>query len=237
MPDQLTKTEHLKPAQPRIPGVPESTAKTQVEDEASAPSLPAGTAPAPIPMKWVVGACAAVLLFVLSIVWWSHSRPPSGSPASGESAASSTLLLPSARPAEPGLPSGPGPIATTEELAKPWASQKFNFKDKLTGELTPAMVIHLPGGAYWAFSLNAPFSRCELKYITDLSKLSKEYAYAADHPMLVDPCSRTVYDLARYGTGPNGLVRGEIVRGSGIRPPVAIEVRVEGHEVVAVRTE
>ncbi len=118
-----------------------------------------------------------------------------------------------------------------------WLARKFNFKDQLTGGLTPAMVVHVPGGAYWAFSLNAPFGTCELEYVTDPGKLNKQYGYTSDHPMVVDPCNRTVYDLSRYGTGPNGLVRGEIVRGSGVRPPVAIEVRIEGREIVVTRME
>jgi hypothetical protein len=122
-------------------------------------------------------------------------------------------------------------------LAKPWAARKFNFKDQLTGELTPAMVVHLPNGAYWSFSLNAPFGTCKLEYVADLGKLERNYGYKSDHPMVVDPCSRAVYDLSRYGAGPNGLVRGEIVQGAGVRPPVAIEVRVDGNNIVAVRTE
>jgi hypothetical protein len=55
--------------------------------------------------------------------------------------------------------------------------------------------------------------------------------------MLVSPCDQTVYDLLRYGFSSAGLVRGDIVQGSGIRPPMAIEIRQHGNEVVAVRME
>jgi hypothetical protein len=56
--------------------------------------------------------------------------------------------------------------------------------------------------------------------------------------MVVNSCSHTVYDLLRYG-GPSdgGLVRGEVVQGTAIRPPMAIEVRVAGKQLVAVRME
>ena len=99
------------------------------------------------------------------------------------------------------------------------------------------MVVHLPEGGYWAFSLEEPYGRCELEFVTDVAKLRKEYGYPASHPMVGDPCTHTVYDLLRYGSAPAGLVRGEVVRGTAIRPPLAIEVRVEGHRVVAARTE
>jgi hypothetical protein len=46
-----------------------------------------------------------------------------------------------------------------------------------------------------------------------------------------------VYDLTRYGTGPNGAVRGAIVSGRGVRPPTAIEVKVRGKQIVATQLE
>ena len=58
--------------------------------------------------------------------------------------------------------------------------------------------------------------------------------------MVGDPCNHTVYDLLRYGAGSGsdgGLVRGEIAQGNGIRPPLAIEIRVDGKQVVAARIE
>jgi hypothetical protein len=55
--------------------------------------------------------------------------------------------------------------------------------------------------------------------------------------MIGDPCNRAVFDLLKYGTGPAGVVRGEIVQGPALRPPVAIQIRTEGSEIVAVRME
>ncbi len=105
------------------------------------------------------------------------------------------------------------------------------------------MVVRLPTGApgdsasYWAFSLQAPFGRCELDYATDLAKLSSEYGYRASHPMVVDACNGTVYDPLTLGNVGGAWVRGEIVQGSGIRPPLSIEVRVERGRVIATRME
>jgi hypothetical protein len=39
------------------------------------------------------------------------------------------------------------------------------------------------------------------------------------------------------GIGRSTYVRGEVVHGSALRPPVAIDVRVEKGQVIAVRTE
>jgi hypothetical protein len=85
--------------------------------------------------------------------------------------------------------------------------------------------------------LREPFGKCELEYVTNLEMLRRNYQFSADHPMLVSPCDQTVYDLLRYGGSSAGLVRGDIVQGTAIRPPMAIEIRQHGNEVVAVRME
>jgi len=138
----------------------------------------------------------------------------------------------------PTLPVGPGPVGTTAELAKAWAGKRFLFRDPVTSEPVPAMIVHLPDGSYWAFSLREPFGTCDLAYVTELEQLRTDYNFPASHPMVVNTCNRTVYDLLRYGgSSDGGLVRGEVVEGLGIRPPMAIEVRVEGQQLVAVRME
>jgi hypothetical protein len=70
-----------------------------------------------------------------------------------------------------------------------------------------------------------------------LDSLRQDFQFNADHPMVVNPCDHTVYDLLRYGGSNAGLVRGDIVQGTGVRPPMAIEIRQRGREVVAVRME
>ncbi len=99
------------------------------------------------------------------------------------------------------------------------------------------MVVRLPGNAYWAFSLRVPYGTCQLELLSDLPQLRRTYKFAAAHPMLADPCTHTLYDLTKYGSGPNGLVRGAVVAGTGIRPPIAIEVHVEGQQIIASQAE
>ncbi len=139
--------------------------------------------------------------------------------------------------------SQPG-IATIAELAKPWSSKQFFFRNRLTGENVPAIIVRLPGSSaaqgnsYWAFALQAPFGRCQLEYMEDLKKLSSDYGYRAKHPMVGNPCSRTVFDPTRLTNLPGNVwVRGAMVQGLDIRPPLGIEVRIEGQEILAVRME
>ena len=115
--------------------------------------------------------------------------------------------------------------------------QAIRISRSQTADNLSAVVVHLPSGIYWAFSLREPFGTCELEYVTDLGKLQRDYGFHADHPMVGDPCNRAVFDLTRYGTGPNGVVRGAIVSGQGVRPPLAIEVKVRGKQIVATQLE
>ncbi|PYU32171.1 MAG: hypothetical protein DMG31_10975 [Acidobacteria bacterium] len=106
----------------------------------------------------------------------------------------------------------------------------------------PNAVANLPSPpaepSFWAFSLTTPFSRCQLQYVTDLSALSRRFVYSADHPMVVSDCDGILYDPLKIDTLPDGSwVRGEIVRGGGIRPPIAIQIEVQGRDIVADRTE
>jgi hypothetical protein len=136
----------------------------------------------------------------------------------------------------------PGAIATLDELAKPWSSKEFNFLDPNSHKGVAAIVIHLPASgsaeSFWAFSRNTLFSRCPLQYVTDLSALSQRYAYPAAHPMVVSDCDGILYDPLKMATLPDGSwVRGDIVGGVGIRPPINIQVEVVGRDLVARRME
>jgi len=133
-------------------------------------------------------------------------------------------------------------IGTLYELAAPWSSKAFRFVDPQTQQSVPAMIIHLPGPlaqpSFWAFALTNPLSRCQLQYITDPSVISQRFAYSAQHPMVVSECDGILYDPLKMATLPDGSwVRGDIVRGGGIRPPISIEVEVNGRNLIAKRME
>lgn len=230
MRDRDTTNNPFKPEQPLIPGVPTSGGKK---------ASPAGLADLlkllQSPPTWVTMSLATVFLMGAIVVWWMHA-PAKVSRAELPSA---PAAIPKPAPAaDPPLPVGPGQIATTEELARPWAAKKFDFRNEETGIKVPAMVVRLPGGGYWGFSLREPFGHCELMLLDDLKTLREQYDIAAaDHPMVIDPCNHSVFDLTKYGAAASGLVRGEVIAGPGIRPPMAIEIRVKGDKVFAVRSE
>jgi hypothetical protein len=146
---------------------------------------------------------------------------------------------PHATDAEPG-------IADAAEMAKPWSSKEFFIRNRLSGENVAGLLIRLPAGSpsqasgYWAFSQDAPYGNCKLEYLTDLEKLKNDYGFrAAKHPMVGNPCSRTVFDPLKTTNlpGSGAWVRGSIVQGSDLRPPLGIELKVEGKKILAVRTE
>jgi hypothetical protein len=233
MPDKDSKTDPFKPQQPRIPGVSYS----EPAEKAASPAPPRRLKSALIqaPPTWIILALTGALILGGAIAWWSHS-----------SSAKEPVSLPEAEPvgqvAEPAKPAekmaiAPGAVANLDELAKPWSSKRFIFRESATGRDTPAIVVHLPDGTNWGLSLQEPFGSCEMEYVTDLQKLETVYHYRAAHPMVGDPCSKTVFDLTRYGTAPGGLVRGEIAQGAGVRPPIAIEIETRGKQVLAVRME
>jgi hypothetical protein len=235
MPDEK-RTDPFKPIPPSIPGVqPSVEADARVN---RAPALTDGSATASRLLIWVVAAALAVCLGGGAFFLWQRGSSlqadrPTVQPTPTAPPAAAEAPKPAAN-----LPIGPGPIATTEELTKAWAGKRFLFRDPLTSEPVPAMIVRLPDGSYWAFSLREPFGTCELDYVTELGKLSTDYNFRATHPMIVNSCTHTVYDLLRYGSSSDGgLVRGEVVEGTGIRPPMAIEVRVEGKQLVTARME
>jgi hypothetical protein len=149
-----------------------------------------------------------------------------------------STLLPHATDAEPG-------IAEIPEMAKPWSSKEFYIRNRLSGENVPALLVRLPTGSasqasgYWAFALKAPFGNCQLEYLIDLGKLKSDYDFrAAKYPMVGNPCSRTIFDPLRMSNLPGRVwARGAIVQGSDLRPPLGIEIKIQGKKILAVRTE
>ncbi len=148
-------------------------------------------------------------------------------------------LLPHATDANPG-------IADADEMAKPWSSKEFLIRNRFSGENVPGLLIRLPvgspsqAGGYWAFEQKSPYGNCKLEFLTDLAKLKTDYGFsAARHPMVGNPCSRTVFDPLKTTNlpGSGAWVRGNIVQGSDLRPPLGIELKVEGKRILAIRTE
>jgi hypothetical protein len=220
------KFDPFRPEMPQIPGVGDASRQA----EPSSSGIPKQR------LLQIGGIAAAVILIGAAAFWWSKSKP-SGATASPSSETEVAVeVIPAPPLPNPGAAhhEGSNVAATVEELSKPWAAKKFTFVKPLTQENINAMVIRLPGGGLWAFSLQGPFGHCELEFVTDLGKLDSQYRYNASHPMVVNPCDSTVYDPMKVGSlGGNTWVRGEIVRGSSLRPPISIDVRVRGHSIVA----
>jgi hypothetical protein len=234
MPDEK-KLDAFKPQQPNIPGVaptpPLSEDAIPSEELSSPPRGDAATA------VWIAVVVVGVFLIIGFLFYRSLRVAAKPATASLAPDSSTPTTVPS-QPA-PDVLAGPGVVATAQELAKPWSSKRFMFHGHVALAPDPAMVVRLPGGQYWGFSLREPYGTCELEYLTDLRKIANDYHFRATHPMVGNPCTHTIYDLMQYGggSGDDGLVRGLIVSGTGIRPPMAIEIRTEGNNILAVRME
>jgi hypothetical protein len=229
------KFDPFHPEMPQIPGVHRGS--SEIPREAPREPEPSGVSPQRLIQAG--GIAVAVLLIGVVIFWWGGRRH-------GKSeAVSSDSEVPEATVPAPPLPKlnlapqgGSNVVATVDELSKAWATKKFTFVKPVTQENIPAMAVRLPGGELWAFSLQGPFGRCDLEYVSDLEKLASQYRYNASHPMVVSPCDRAVYDPLKVGSlGGNTWARGEIVQGSGLRPPISIEVIVSGRLILADNIE
>jgi arsenite oxidase small subunit len=230
----------FKPSDPKIPGVSPRHESVDHDPPASAEQkpVPARFSMSEMPPRWLILSTTGVVAVCLIAVWWLHGTSAKESNAGSEATAPATTTVDSKpSPIPEPLPVGPGEIATTSELAKDWSARKFIFRDPLTSREVPAMVVRLPGGVYWGFSLVEPYGSCEMEFVTDMEKLRTDYGFRASHPMVGDPCNRAVFDLTRYGSGPAGLVRGEIAHGAAVRPPLAIEIEVRGKQVLAKKIE
>jgi len=238
MPDNDGKTDAFKPQEPHIPGVSKAAPVEKPAEEAAKPgraSRLSGFWSLSVPPKWILAGLAVALVVGGGTAWLSHgSSAKVADPAAASEAAQPGAAM--AKPPEK-LSKAPGEVATTDELAKPWSSKRFMFREPLTSKETVGIVVHLPDGTYWGLSLREPYGSCELEYVTDLKRLEAEYHYRASHPMVGNPCNRTVFDLTRYGNAPGGLVRGEIAQGTGVRPPIAIEIQTQGKQIIAARME
>lgn len=194
----------------------------------------------------VIGGLAAVLIVVFLAGRWIL-RPAPADPAPRQPTPQLEVPTPPPDPAAalPHSTAANPEIATVQELARPWSSQQFIFRNRLTGENIPSEVVRLPGGgtgqttSYWAFSLKAPYGDCKLEYVEDLGRLKSDYDFrAARHPMVGNPCTRTLFDPLKMTNLPGNIwVRGGMVQGSDLRPPLGIELKIQNGKILALRME
>lgn len=224
-----SKFDPFHPDMPQIPGVNRGSGQARRESNSVSTQR----------IFQIGGIAVAVVLIGAVIFWWSsRRRGESESPSPDTEVSEQTVPAPPLPKLNAGLQGGPNVAATVDELSKPWAAKKFTFVKPVTQENIPAMVVRLPGGELWAFSLQGPFGRCELEYVTDLERLASQFRYNASHPMVVSPCDRAVFDPLKVGPlGGNTWARGEIVQGSSLRPPISIEVMVSGRSIIADNIE
>lgn len=235
MPDQpppdRPPSNRFKTEMPQIPGVTLPLAR---------PKRPRGPT-----IKLAIGIFVVLVVAFLGVRW--TLRPRHEEPRTAEQpqievpspAPDPSTLVPHATEANPA-------IANVEEMAKPWSAKQFFVRNRFSGENIPGVLIRLPVGSasqasgYWAFSVNAPYGNCRLEFVTDLAKLRTDYDFqAAKHPMVGNPCTRSVFDPLKMVSLPGSdiFVRGGIVQGSDLRPPFGIELRVRGKEIEAIRSE
>src|SRR6266404_1050292 len=232
MPDQPSSqppNERFKAEMPQIPGV----------------SAPTAIKPARAGGPWLVmaGLIAVLIAVLVGGKILSKSRradvPPTAAPQIDVPAP-----VPDLTASVPVVTEQDPVVAIISEL-KPWGAKQFTFHNRLTGENVPALIVRLPTGSsaqasgYWSFAMKAAYGNCQLDYIDDLEKLRTDYGYQqARHPMIGNPCNRSLYDPLKYAPLPGSvLARGAVVQGSDLRPPLGIETRVHGKQILAIRME
>lgn len=223
------KFKPFQPEMPTIPGVSDGSLHAKR-------GLGRGTQQRP----WQIGGISIAVVLTGALIFWGAKSKPreAANPASSAETAEQTAPAPPIPRPVPPVHEGPIAAATVNELSKPWSAKKFIFIKPFTRENIDAMVIRLPGGGLWAFSLQGPFGQCQLEFVTDLPTLASKYRFNASHPMVVNPCDSTVYDPLKVGDiGGNTWVRGQIVQGSSLRPPISIDVKVRGSSIVAESIE
>jgi len=224
----MTDSSRFKADMPEIPGVAHSPRRRN-------PLFPL-----------IVGLAALGVILLFALRWFARpsksAQPPRAEPAPQIEVPAPppdpASLLPHADESHP-------VIASVGDLSKPWSSADFFFRNSVTGETVLATIVRLPTGSsavtssYWAFSRKAPYGDCQLEYVRDLEKLRSDYGFRhPTHPLVGNPCSRTLFDPTKTVNLPGNIwVRGAMVQGSDIRPPLAIEVKIEDKQILAVRSE
>jgi hypothetical protein len=228
-PTQTTPNDKFKADMPEIPGVSTSRAKRA-----------SGGFP------WLVMAGLVAVLVAVFVGGRLLSKPRRGEPAAPVlSQTESPAIQPDLAAAVPVITEQGSSVAQVGDLADSWSSREFTFRNRVTGETVNAILVRLPGSSagqasgYWSFAMRAAYGSCQLEYVYDLEKLRNDYGYRqARHPMVGNPCNRSLYDPLKYAPIPgNVLARGAVVQGSDLRPPLGIEVKIQGKQIVAARME
>lgn len=227
-----SSTSRFKTEMPQIPGVSRESVQALRPNSFALLSLIAG-----------VIVFGVVLLY--AVRWFSHSRH-----------IASTRVEPAPQLEVPAAPPDPNSllphadkdhpvIAQLSDLAEPWSSKDFFIRDTTSGENVPGIIVRLPFGSptsasgYWAFSRKAPYGSCDLEYIRDLNALRNGYEFhEPKHPLVGNPCSHTLYDPLQTTSLPGNIwIRGAIVQGGDLRPPFGVEIKIQGKQILAIRTE
>jgi hypothetical protein len=227
-PSQPPPGDRFKAEMPQIPGVTVQTVK------------PTGTG---VPWLIMAGLVAVLIAVFVGGKVLSKSRRTDAPPAP-------TAQIDIPAPVSDVAASVPvatdqDPVVATISELKPWGAKQFTFRNRLTGENVPALIVRLPTGSsaqasgYWSFAMKPAYGNCQLDYIDDLEKLRTDYGYQqARHPMIGNPCNRSLYDPLKYAPLPGSvLARGAVVQGSDLRPPLGIETTIHGKQILVVRME
>ena len=222
---------------PAPPSAPDDRFKAEMP---TIPGVAGGAKPpsnAVAPLKIVGGLVAVLVVIVAAGSVLSHSRRNATQTVDNSSLDDTPTPDLGNPPPTPPLMRG---IATVDRMAKPWSATTFDYRDGLSGEKVPALLLRLPGGSasqpagYWAFALKSAYGNCQLELVSDLAKLRGEYGYAAArHPMVGNPCSHTVFDrdargwrIQLYADGDGDGVRSDD-RANGTDPPIGPSMRLK----------
>ena len=231
MPDQPSQppNDRFKAEMPQIPGV----------------SSPTVVKPATAGGPWLVMAGLVAVLIAVFVGGKILSKPRrTDAPPAPAAQIDVPAPVPDVDASVP-VASEQDPVVATISELRPWGAKQFTFRNRLTGENVPALIVRLPTGSsaqasgYWSFAMKPAYGNCQLDYIDDLEKLRTDYGYQqARHPMIGNPCNRSLYDPLKYAPLPGSvLARGAVVQGSDLRPPLGIETRVHGKQILAIRME
>jgi hypothetical protein len=223
-------TSRFKADMPQIPGVSAGSSRPS----RSNPLLPL-----------IAGVIVFGIVLLFAVRWFARSRPPQ--PAHVEPAPQIEVPSPPPDPNSllPHADKQNPVIADISDLSKPWSSADFFIHDIASGDNVPATIVRLPSGSpaspagYWAFTRRAPSGTCQLEYVSDLNKLLQDYDFRhANHPLVGNPCTHTLYDPLKTVSFPGNIwIRGAIVQGSDVRPPLGVEIHIQGKQILAIRSE